>query len=121
MYPSLAGCGTSWRFLSAKGSGKRTEEPSLRVSRTSMIIQKTSGFVSAPAPHSVLPCNTASINQSIFPGVVFAFLRRHPLHTKEAPDQHAGGREQRLTQTQVPPSTQDKGILGNCSKPQRNW
>lgn len=48
MYPSLAGCGTSWRSFSAKGGGKRTERRSLRVSRTCMITQRTSGYVSPP-------------------------------------------------------------------------
>lgn len=119
MYPSLAGCGTSWRSFSAKGSGKRTKGPSQRASRTCMITQRTFGYVSAPFGLSA--CLTASSNQSAFPGGVLAVLWRNTLHTKEAPDQHAGGREQRFTQTQVPPSTQDQRILGNCSKPQRNW
>lgn len=88
-----------------------------------MITQRTSGYVSAPFWLLVsfffflLPL----VINPAFPGVVFALLWRNTLHTKEAPDQHGSGREKRFTQAQVPPPTQDQRILGNCSKPARNW
>ncbi len=69
--------------------------------------------------HHVL--NNAINKQSAFLGPVLALLWRNPLDTKEAPDQHAGGWEQRLTQTEVSSFAQDQRILGNCPKPQRNW
>lgn len=48
MYPSSAGCGTSWRSFSARESGRRTERPSPRASRTCTITRRTSGYVPAP-------------------------------------------------------------------------
>lgn len=52
--------------------------------------------------------------------LVLALLRRHEIHTKEAPDQHAGSWEQRSGQTKVSSVAQDQRILGNSPKPQRN-
>lgn len=49
-----------------------------------------------------------------------AVLRGNTLHGEKASDQHAGGREQRSPQTQIPPTATHQGLHHHTAMPEGN-